>query len=115
MPRVQVGNQEIVVVFQHGSVEKSQNYNGRKPKLRQYEYTNCTVLSGNIGVLDSDKETVGVSTVWRNPQDTPNRVVARHQAFTNASSKLTQEQVDAVLATLKSIAPPREKKEYTKA
>jgi hypothetical protein len=62
------------------------------------------VLIGEVGTRDEDKSTVGDETVYRNPEDTPNRVIARRVSFKNAAyNKLTTEQVDAVLNVLRPV------------
>lgn len=103
MPRITVGNQEIVVVFKHGTgvINPNSSYSGKKPKLT--DYTQCVVLIGEVGTRDENKTTIGDKTVYRNPKDTPNLVVARRTAFEAASNKLSTEQSGAVLDVLRPV------------
>lgn len=97
MPRITVGNKEIVVNFKHYIVpplnKKSKPGNGTK----------CFILAGENGCRDENKELVAVGEVRKFKSDTENRVLARHYALDNAfaKAKLSPEEQEAIRATIR--------------
>lgn len=99
MPRVTVGNKEIVVNFQHGTLPC--NHRGKTPRPDS-EYTQCVILSGDVGCRDEQKTVVADVTVRRYYKDKANRKLARMTAIDMAVSKgdFTREERAAIWSTI---------------
>jgi len=100
MPRITVGNKEIVVNFQHGTTPS--NYNGKRHSP-DTDYTKCVILSGEIGCRDENKESTNEVEVRRNFKDTPNLKHARLEALHRAINQgnFSKEERAAIYSTIR--------------
>ena len=106
MPRITVGNKEIVVNFQHGTMPCRYQGNTSKEKsttVRESDYTKCVILSGPLGCRDENKNVDGEATVVRFHTDPHNRKLARVNALNMAlqSGDFSKQELTAIWNTIR--------------
>jgi hypothetical protein len=101
MPRITVGNKEIVVSFEHGKMPC--NYKGRTKA--ETDYTKCVILTGDTGCRDDNKKIAGSALVRRYYKDPTNRVAARCNALETAMkhANFTKNEREAIWNTIRRI------------